>query len=156
MRAHGHIISLRREVWAIKTSLTPPFLLKCLHQTRKASGHVFVGLGYRFCLFLRFWYLALCKHFNKNGGVKLVLMAQTSLLSEMMWPCKCFPLVSKMPTCKRTNSVIIKNAISDSVGTFVFISFISESGLMKSILYTSTHCIWRVERSKWLLPVRVV
>jgi hypothetical protein len=30
--------------------------LKCLYQTSKVGGHVFVCLGYRFFLFLRFWY----------------------------------------------------------------------------------------------------
>jgi hypothetical protein len=54
---HDSIILLRGEVWANKTSLTPPFLLKCLYQARKVNGHVFVGLGYQFYLFLRYFYL---------------------------------------------------------------------------------------------------
>ena len=35
--------SFHKEVWAYKTSLTPPLLsLKCLYQSRKVSAHVFV------------------------------------------------------------------------------------------------------------------
>jgi len=34
----------------------------------------------------------------KPGGVKLVVWAQTSLLNEMMWSCKCFRHGSKMST----------------------------------------------------------
>ena len=34
----------------------------------------------------------------KRGGVKLVLCAQTSTLSEMMRSCKCLTHVSKMST----------------------------------------------------------
>ena len=37
-------------------------------------------------------------HFNKNGGVILVLWAQICPLIEMMRSCKCFLYVSKMPT----------------------------------------------------------
>lgn len=33
---------------------------------------------------------------KKSGGVKLVLRAQTSLFSDMMWSCKYWPHVSKM------------------------------------------------------------
>ena len=39
---HARINSLRGEIWAHKTSLTPPFLLKCLYQARKVSSHLFV------------------------------------------------------------------------------------------------------------------
>ena len=31
----------------------------------------------------------------KSGRVKLVLWGQSTPLSEMTWPCKCFPNVSK-------------------------------------------------------------
>jgi hypothetical protein len=34
----------------------------------------------------------------KSGGVKLVLWAQTSPLSEMMLSCKCFPRMSRIST----------------------------------------------------------
>ena len=37
-----HINSLRGEALSHKTSLTRPFLLKCLYQDKKVSGHVFV------------------------------------------------------------------------------------------------------------------
>jgi hypothetical protein len=49
----------------------------------------------------------------KSGGVKLIVCAQTSPLCEMMWSCKCFPYVNKMPTLTYNwgNSVIIKNTI---------------------------------------------
>ena len=50
----------------------------------------------------------------KTGGVKLILWAETSPLSEMVWSCKYFPHASKMPTLthnNRLNSFIIKNAI---------------------------------------------
>ena len=51
------IISLRGEVWVNKTI---SFLLwKCLYQTRRVSGHIYVRWGIYFCLFLRFiyWFL---------------------------------------------------------------------------------------------------
>jgi hypothetical protein len=35
---HDRIVSLRGDVWALKTSLKRHFLLKCLHQTKKRSG----------------------------------------------------------------------------------------------------------------------
>ena len=49
----------------------------------------------------------------KCGGVKLVLLAPTSPLSEMMQACKCLPRVIKMPTLtfNCANSVTIKHAI---------------------------------------------
>ena len=34
----------------------------------------------------------------KRGGIKLVVCAQTSTLSEMMRSCKCLTHESKMPT----------------------------------------------------------
>ena len=34
----------------------------------------------------------------KIDGVKPIVWVQTSTLSEMMWSCKCFPRVSKMPS----------------------------------------------------------
>ena len=42
--------------WAHKNSLNTPlfYLLKCMYQTRKVSGHV---LGYQLCLFLLFLYM---------------------------------------------------------------------------------------------------
>ena len=42
MYLHDRIISLKGQVSAHKTSLTRHFSLKCLYQTRKVSGHVFV------------------------------------------------------------------------------------------------------------------
>ena len=38
--------------------------MKCLCQARKVSCHLFLCKGYRFCLFLRFFYLTLeqCRH----------------------------------------------------------------------------------------------
>ena len=53
------------------------------------------------------------RHFNKSGGVKLVLLSQTPTLSEMMLSCKCFQHVNQMPTLSymHVNSIIIKNAI---------------------------------------------
>ena len=49
----------------------------------------------------------------KSGKVKLVLYAQTSLLSEIMRSDQCFPHVSNMPTItyNRVNRVIIKNGL---------------------------------------------
>jgi hypothetical protein len=50
----------------------------------------------------------------KGGGIKLILRAQTSPLSEMIRSCKCFTRVSKMSTLtysNRMSSVIIKNVI---------------------------------------------
>ena len=49
----------------------------------------------------------------KSGGVKLVLLSQTSTLSEMMLSCKCFQHVNQMPTLSymHANSIIIKNAM---------------------------------------------
>jgi hypothetical protein len=38
------------------------------------------------------WY----RHLEKGGGIKLVLLVQTSSVSEMMSSCKCFLHVSKM------------------------------------------------------------
>ena len=55
------IISLRGEVWAHKTSLFPPPLIEVPIPSQE-SEHFFVCicvLGYRFFLFLRFWYLIL-------------------------------------------------------------------------------------------------
>ena len=37
---HDHIISLRGEVWAHKTSVTQQFLLKCLYYARRVSSHL--------------------------------------------------------------------------------------------------------------------
>ena len=53
---HHRIISLRREIWAHRTSLTPPLFD---WSARKVNGHVFVCYGYLICVFLRFWYLIL-------------------------------------------------------------------------------------------------
>ena len=49
----------------------------------------------------------------KGGGVKLVLLAQASLLSEMVWSYKCFPHVNKMSTLtyNRANSLTLKSVI---------------------------------------------
>jgi hypothetical protein len=46
---------------------------------------------------------------TNNGGMKLVVWAQTSTFSEIMRLYKCFPHMNKMPllTYKRTNNVII-------------------------------------------------
>ena len=52
---HDHIILLRGETWSHKTSLSHHFLLKCLYQARKLISHVFICMGYPFCLFLQFW-----------------------------------------------------------------------------------------------------
>ena len=48
-----------------------------------------------------------------SGGVKLVLLSQTSTLSEMMLSCKYFQHVNQMSTLSymHANSIIIKNAI---------------------------------------------
>ena len=58
---HDCIISLRGEVWANKTSLTCHFffLLKCVYQCRKVSGHV--CQEYRSCFCPQFfnWVLEL-------------------------------------------------------------------------------------------------
>ena len=46
---HGRIISLRRQIWAHKTSLASHFLLRCLYQAMEMSGHVYGCVVYRFC-----------------------------------------------------------------------------------------------------------
>ena len=48
----------------------------------------------------------------KSGDVKLVLWSQTYPFGEMMWSCKCFLHVSKMPTVTytRANNAVIQNA----------------------------------------------
>ena len=40
---HDPIISLREEIWAQKTSLTPQLRPEVLYKARKVSGHVFVS-----------------------------------------------------------------------------------------------------------------
>ena len=49
----------------------------------------------------------------KSGGIKPVFWTQSSPLSEMMWPCKCIPHVTKNanPTHSQANSATAKNAI---------------------------------------------
>ena len=44
----------------------------------------------------------------ESGGVKLVLWAQSTPLSEMMWSCKCFLHVSKMSTFTYNLAIIPK------------------------------------------------
>jgi hypothetical protein len=39
---HGHIISLRGEVWGHNTTLTQPYFNEVPEQARKVSGHAFV------------------------------------------------------------------------------------------------------------------
>jgi len=58
-----------------------------------------------------FW--CLCRHFSKNGGDKLIVWTDSSLLSEVKRLCKCFRQESKLPTLTYSyaNSVMIKNAI---------------------------------------------
>jgi hypothetical protein len=41
---HDCIISLRREVQAHKSKLTPPLFLKCLYQSREVRGHVCISV----------------------------------------------------------------------------------------------------------------
>ena len=41
---HDRIISLRREVQAHKSKLTPPLFLKCLYQSREVRGHVCISV----------------------------------------------------------------------------------------------------------------
>jgi hypothetical protein len=50
----------------------------------------------------------------KSGRIRLVLLAEISTLSEMMWSRNCFPHVSIIPTVtyNQANSVIIKNAMN--------------------------------------------
>ena len=45
----------------------------------------------------------------KCGGVKLVVLSQTSTLSEMMVSCKCFQMSTL--SYMHANSIIIKNAM---------------------------------------------
>lgn len=61
MWKHERIISLRRKVCALKTSLIPP----CLYQARKVDVHVFVCYEDRFRLFLWFFYW----NFNCSNSV---------------------------------------------------------------------------------------
>jgi hypothetical protein len=44
----------------------------------------------------------------ESGGVKLVLWAQSTPLSEMMWSCKCFLHASKMSTFTYNLAIIPK------------------------------------------------
>jgi hypothetical protein len=39
---HERNISLRKEFWVHKTSLTRHFLLKCMYQYKKMIGHIFM------------------------------------------------------------------------------------------------------------------
>jgi len=43
-------------VWAHQTSLTPPLFLTCMYQAKYVNGYVVVCYGYRFYLFLQFFY----------------------------------------------------------------------------------------------------
>ena len=46
---HDYIISLKVDIWADKTS---HFLLKCMHQARKVSGHVPSQESERSCIYV--------------------------------------------------------------------------------------------------------
>jgi hypothetical protein len=52
----------------------------------------------------------------------VVLWAQTSPLSDMLPPCKCFPHVSKMSTLtyNQANKVVIKNALILNIIHYIF------------------------------------
>jgi hypothetical protein len=65
LSVHDRITSLRGDPCAHQTSLSCHLLLKCLYQPQNVTCHVFVCYGYRFCLFLRFWYLILFR----QGGI---------------------------------------------------------------------------------------
>jgi hypothetical protein len=46
-----------------------------------------------------------------NGRVKVAVLSQTSILSEMMRSCKCFPHVSKMPALIYNLGMIESNLV---------------------------------------------
>ena len=58
---HDRIISLKEEVWVLKTSLTRPLVVEVAVPSHESVRSCNFVLGYRFCPFLRFanWILEL-------------------------------------------------------------------------------------------------
>jgi hypothetical protein len=72
------------------------FYWNCPYQGRKVRNYVFVCNGYRFCLFLRFWYLifycsdcgSFCFSFHFNSTCILAILWLVLLVEETGVPTK--------------------------------------------------------------------
>ena len=80
------IISLRGEVWAHKTSLTPPHLIEVLvpgQESERSCICVFREGANRFCLFLRFFYWIL--ELFRQCGMPCFILLQVWDFFHLTW-----------------------------------------------------------------------
>ena len=81
---------------------------------------------------------------TQSGKVKLVLWAQTSLLSERVQSCKCFPPVSLMPNINVTK--YSKNLFSETICEF-WVQIPLRRGVLDTTLCDKV-CQWH-KASRW-------
>jgi hypothetical protein len=69
----------------------------------------------------------------ESSRIKLVLWAQASLLSKVMWSCKYLPHVSKMPTSYNRMSSFVEKAGSLSWTLYIMYFFFMTQKLLISV-----------------------
>ena len=96
---HDRTISLIKEVWTNKTSITPLPLIEVHVQTRKVSSLIFVCQGYCFSQFLRFfdWNVELLRQCDIVFSFKIpYLIGEPSDCLGVKWISDCITMYSAL------------------------------------------------------------